>query len=113
LACLLGVVTPPKNPVVSAAVPAMAKRGVQITIEGARLCGPKAAPELACSPASAMVYLGDDGSAIAAQLDAWTGGGVLVTIPRSAKVGPTELVVWARGKRIRHVPFEVLDDKDP
>lgn len=113
IASLLGVVIPPRLPVVSVADPSMAKRGVQVAILGERLCGPDARAALACTVPSAMVYVGDDDGAIAAPIDAWTGGKILVTIPRTAKVGPTQLVVWGRGKKIGAVPFEVLDDKDP
>ncbi|MEZ4400523.1 MAG: hypothetical protein R3B06_10920 [Kofleriaceae bacterium] len=113
VAASFGVALPPRDPVVTAAVPAAARRGAEVVISGARLCGAKAAPTAPCSPEAALVYVGDDGAAVAAPIVAWTGGGVSVTVPAGAKLGATELVVWARGKRLGAVPFEVIADDDP
>ena len=112
VAAMLGVTVPPKDPRVIAARPDLAKRGASVVIEGERLCGPKAAPTAPCTVPAAMVYLGDDGDAVAAPITAWTGGAITITIPTTATIGKTELVVWGRGKKLGAVPFEVLDKGD-
>ena len=113
VAAVLGVKMPPRDPALIGATPDAARRGAEVTITGERMCGPKAKPEVACSPAQALVYVGDDAGAVAAPITAWTGGGVLITVPTGAKLGKTQLVVWARGKRLGAVPFEVIADDDP
>jgi hypothetical protein len=113
LAAAFGVATPPRDPHLLGARPAAAPRGAIVTIDGERLCGPKAPPERTCALPSALVYVGDGGAAVAAPIEAWTGGGITLAIPAGAKLGATELVVWARGKRLGAVPFEVTADDDP
>jgi hypothetical protein len=74
---------------------------------------PQGPPEVACNPPQALVYVGDDAGAVAAPITAWTGGGIIITVPTGARLGKTQLVAWARGKRLGAVPFEVIADDDP
>jgi hypothetical protein len=113
VAAVLGVTMPPRDPELIRAMPDAARRGAEVTIVGARLCGPKAKAEVACNPPQALVYVGDDAGAVAAPITAWTGGGIIITVPTGARLGKTQLVAWARGKRLGAVPFEVIADDDP
>jgi hypothetical protein len=115
LAAGLGIDLPPRDPRLVGAEPGLGRHQAPITLVGERLCGPKAAPEAACALDGAMVTFGDGtaGSpAIAASISAWTGGAITVEVPAGAPVGPTDIVVWARGKRYGSVPFEVLSARD-
>ncbi len=137
IAAGIAVPMPPRNPVLLEAIPAMARRGAEVTITGERLCGAKAAATEPCSLEGALVYVGrgDDvprgsppatlgtsaamlaaaaaSGPVAASVVNWTGGGITLVIPSGAPIGKTELVVWARGKKWGAVPFEVLRDDDP
>jgi hypothetical protein len=113
IAASLGVTIPPRDPRLEAATPDAARRGAEVTITGVRLCGANAKPAAPCSPAQALVYVGADDAGVAASISTWTGGGITITIPRGAHLGPTQIVVWAKGKRIGAVPFEVTTDSDP
>jgi len=134
----LGVPVPDRDPRVIAATPDAAKRGATVVIGGERLCGAHAQPAASCEPVGAMVTVGGDGELAAAgapgtlggslllmaalpaatgpvpaSITSWQGGAITIIVPGNARTGPTQLVVWARGKKIGAVPFEVLDDQDP
>lgn len=115
LAAGLGIAVPPREPVVLGATPAIGRHGLAITLDGERLCGPRAPAERACELPGAMVTFGDGAggsAAITASIDGWTGGAIHVVVPAAAPIGPTTIVVWARGKKIGAVPFDVLSDRD-
>jgi hypothetical protein len=113
LAASLGIKMPPTEPELLRAAPEAGRRGSEVAIIGERLCGPRKDPAVACALDGALVYVGDEAAAIAAPIVAWTGGTITITVPSSAKLGATQLVAWARGKRLGSVPFEVIADDDP
>jgi hypothetical protein len=110
---------PERDPALYACAPAAARRGAEVTITGARLCGPDATPDAVCSLQGATVYVGTgagaaaESAAVPASVVAWTGGAITTTIPVNAPIGKTQLVVYANGKKYGAVPFEVLRDDDP
>jgi hypothetical protein len=138
IAAGIGIHQPDRNPKLLGATPSMAKRGDEVTINGLRLCGPKAAPTDPCELDGAMVYVGDENAPIsgatpgtigtssalvaaaaaatgpvAASVTTWTGGTITIEVPEGAAFGKTQLIVWAKGKKWGAVPFEVLRDNDP
>ena len=113
IAASLGIKLPPTEPELLGATPTAARRGAQVAITGERLCGPRKDPAVACALDGALVYVGDEAAAVAAPIVAWTGGAITITVPSGAKLGATQLVAWARGKRLGAVPFEVIADDDP
>ncbi|HVK76913.1 MAG TPA: hypothetical protein VM734_26485 [Kofleriaceae bacterium] len=139
LAAGLAVPLPDRDPRLIALDPPAAKAGVEVTITGERLCGPDARPEEPCRLDGAMVYVGDgleaasapggavlggslaivgvlaasDSAAVAASVTSWTGAAITFTVPAGARIGKTRVVVWARGKQLGALPFEVLRADDP
>lgn len=95
--------------------PTAAKAGVEVTLFGERLCGPKADPALPCRLDGAMVYVGDGAdptAAVAASVTAWTGDHITFAVPVAARIGKTQVVVWGKGARWGGLDFEVLDERD-
>ncbi len=121
----LGIAVPPRDPHLIGVEPGLGRHGVEVTIHGERLCGPRAAAERACQLDGAMVTFGDVGisggmptgalavsAPITASISRWTGEAIAVTVPDAAPIGMTTIVVWAKGTRYGALPFEVLSDRD-
>ncbi|HVV83140.1 MAG TPA: hypothetical protein VHE35_08665, partial [Kofleriaceae bacterium] len=102
------------DPVLRGVEPGFGRHGAAVTVLGDRLCGAHALPTAPCAPDGAMVTFGDRaaGEAITASITGWTGQGIAIEVPPAAPIGPTEITVWAHGRRFGTVPFEVLSDKD-
>ena len=116
LAAGLGLEVPPKDPNLIGCEPGVGRAGAAVTLHGERLCGPKAAPDATCALDGAMVTFGGGPAsgtgAVAASILRWTGESISVEVPGGAPIGPTEIVVWARGQRYGVLPFEVLSERD-
>ncbi|MGE0546476.1 MAG: IPT/TIG domain-containing protein [Kofleriaceae bacterium] len=91
-------------PRLSSVAPPVAARGMMVTIDGDRLCGPSGD----CDSAGGDVQIGLEFPYVKASVVSYSATRAVVVIPSVAPVGPTELVITVDGRSSNALALEVL-----